>query len=224
MTRASGESTVTHVAAHEVEGIDKEEELTLPGEPSFRTPKFMRMRFNWGDDDERKVIVGVHDVIQTVMIREFTECYRILSDIQDIVRTPVIDKLTGEVYKLNGQTVWELTPSGYPAEDYSRLSHTQVENFLGTIVTRLFAWEQATARMWTDAMMAKARFEERFAIAYGESGRRTVDDRTAAGNEDAAEERYHAIFLTGLSRRADALVRSMDRLQQRLKDLMVARS
>ena len=224
MPRASGETAAAHVAVHEVEGLDKDEDLTLPGEPSFRTPKFMRMRFNWGDEEERQVIRGVHDVIQSAMIREFTECYRILSDIQDIVRTPVVaDTVTGEILKSNGQTVWVLTPTGYPVEDYTRLTNNQIENYLGTIVTRLFAWEQTSARMWTEAMMAKARFEERFAIAYGESGRRTVDDRTAAGNEDAAEERYHAIFLTGLSRRADALVRSMDRLQQRLKDIMVSR-
>jgi hypothetical protein len=223
MPRASGQATVAHVAVHETEGIDKPEELVLAGEPSFRTPKFMRMRFNWGDEEERQVIRGVHDVIQAAMIREFTECYRILTDIQDIVRTPQVNKVTGEILKRDGATLWELTPSGYPVEDYSRLTNRQIENFLGTIATRLFAWEQSSARMWTDAMMAKARFEERFAIAYGESGRRTVDDRTAAGNEDAAEERYHAIFLTGLSRRADALVRSMDRLQTRLKDIMVSR-
>jgi hypothetical protein len=37
---------------------------------------------------------------------------------------------------------------------------------------------------------------------------------------EAADERYFAIFESVLSRKADAIVRSMERLSQRLKDVM----
>jgi hypothetical protein len=224
MSRASGESDAEHAAKEQGDALTEEMQLVRPGQPDFRTPKFMRMRFNWGDDDERRVVQTAQEVIQNVLLREFTDAYRIQTDIQTVVRIQETDEVTGmEIFDDRGQPVWVMNDSGYPYEDWTRMTIRQIESYLGIITTRLFAWEQTAARMWTDAMLAKARFEERFAIAYGESGKRTVDDRTAAGNEDAAEERYHAVFLTGLSRRADALVRSMDRLSQRLKDLLVSR-
>ena len=222
--RASGESSANHEAIEQGEGLTEEMQLTRPGEPQWRTPKFMRMRFNWGDEDERRVIQTAQETIQSVLVREFLDAYRIMADLHAAVRIQETDDVTGmEIFDDKGQPVWIMTESGYPFEDWTRLTNRQIETFLGMITTRLFGWEQTAARMWTDAMLAKARFEERFAIAYGESGKRTVDDRTAAGNEDAAEERYHAVFLTGLSRRADALVRSMERISIRLKDLLVTR-
>jgi hypothetical protein len=45
-----------------------------------------------------------------------------------------------------------------------------------------------------------------------------VEDRTQNGHLGAREERYLAIFLAARSRKAEALVKSMDRIGQRLKD------
>lgn len=80
--------------------------------------------------------------------------------------------------------------------------------------------------IWMDAIMARARFEEHFAISYdelrGTASRTTVDDRKAYGNVEAAQDRYQAIYLTALSKRSAALVKSMERLSQRLKDVLTA--
>ena len=69
-------------------------------------------------------------------------------------------------------------------------------------------------------MFAKAQWEERFSIAFDAPMSGTVDDRRAAGNIDAREERYFAIFLSLYSRKADSIVRSMELLSQRLRDSM----
>jgi hypothetical protein len=84
----------------------------------------------------------------------------------------------------------------------------------------MFGWEQRAADAWGEAMFAKAQWEERFAIDYDAPFTGTIEDRTAKGNIGAREERYFAIFLSLYSRKADAVVRSLALLGQRLKDSM----
>lgn len=69
-------------------------------------------------------------------------------------------------------------------------------------------------------MFAKALWTESFSHYFDEPMRGTVDDRTAKGNVKSAEERYFALYLSSVSRKADALVKSMDRLTLRLRDTM----
>lgn len=78
------------------------------------------------------------------------------------------------------------------------------------------------ADAWTESMFAKAQWEERFGIAYGAPHDGTIEDRTSYAKRDAAEERYFAIFAASYSRKADALVRVMSTLGQRLKDSLVS--
>lgn len=225
-TRASG-STPAEEVAHEVAAeLDREIEVghaTPPDEP--RQPRFSRMRFNWNSPDEIQTIRAAHGAVEGVIVREFYDAYQILTDIQSIVREQEVDG-KGNPKVQDGLPVWKRTPQGRIEEDYSKLTRKQQENLLGQITTRLFAWEQSAEKMWAEAMMAKSAYEERFAISYdtlrGTASRTTVDDRTQHAAMEAADERYFAIYMTSVSRRAQALVRSMERLGQRLKDVIVA--
>jgi hypothetical protein len=224
-TRASG-STPAEEAAHDANrAIDEEfepHELVADERPS---PRFMRMRFNWRNAEEMQTVRMAGMGVDALIVREFADAYQILDEIQSIVRTPVLTP-GGDQALENGHPVWERTPNGKIIEDYSRLTRKQQENALGQITTRLFAWEQTAERIWMDAMMARAVYEERFAISYdelrGTMTRTTVDDRTQHANLTAAEDRYFAIYMTSASRRAQAVVRSLERLGQRLKDVIVA--
>lgn len=183
-----------------------------------RTPGFSRMRFDWGHD--ASVISMVMQMADDKVAIAFTDAYQIINDIYEIVREKQYD---GDevVVDRHGWPVWEKTPSGRFIEDYGRLDIKQREEFLFQIATRLFDWEQRAAEMWAEAMFSKAQWEERFSIAFfenPENGRKTDEAMTQRGRLGSREERYFALFESAVSRKADALVKSMDRLHLRLKD------
>ena len=69
--------------------------------------------------------------------------------------------------------------------------------------------------------MAKVTWEESFAEGWKEAaaeGRGTDASRNEGAKKNSIEERYFAVYVTYLSRRAESLVRGMERLEQRLKD------
>jgi hypothetical protein len=227
--RASG-ATPAVEEAHDV-AVTLNEQLGIhnTGEDIDRThrePRFARMRFNWKDPEQVRTVNEAHRMVDHTMVREFMDAYQIIDEIQHIVRIPVLDADGDALIDEHGEPHWERTPGGRIIEDYSRLSRAQQEAYLGQITTRLFGWEQTAERMWMDAMMARGMFEEQFAISYdnlrGSASRTTVDDRKAYGNMEASLDRYFAIFQTSLSRRAQALCKSMERIGQRLKDVLVA--
>jgi hypothetical protein len=222
--RRSGEPGAAEEAVKQAEEIDQPlaEESKEERAKRWRTPGFQRMRFTWRPEDAG-VVQSAHVAADQAIVRAFPDAYRLMNDIYTIVREPQMNKATGEVVTdANGFTVWMRTPDGGYVEDWSALTRKQMSEFIGAITVKIFGWEQTKDALWMDAMMAKAQFEERFAIAYDSSLKGTVDDRTAVGNKDAAEERYFAIFLSTLSRKADSLVRSMDRLSMRLNNLLTA--
>lgn len=224
--RASG-STPAEEEAHEAAAAVVEEIAVDHGVPEEepRQPRFTRMRFDWGSPEELQTIAAAHTAVETIVVREFYDAYQIMDEIQSIVRERELTD-GGEPKVRGGMPVWKRTPSGRIDEDYTKLTRKQMEGFLGQITQRLFAWEQSAEKMWAEAMMAKASYEERYAISYdtlrGGSSRTTVDDRNQHAAMTAVEDRYFAIYKTSVSRRAQAVVRSMERIAQRLKDVIVS--
>lgn len=186
-----------------------------------RTPGFSRMRTEWEGSDAQTV-AEVTGIVNNRIVQNFASAYAIMNELYEIVREPVHDEYGTILKDAYGFTIWRQTPSGSYVEDYSRLGHKERENLLFEITTNIFAWEQAAANAWGEAMFAKAMFEERFALQFQDTpgGRPTVDDRTQYARSEAREERYFAIFQSLYSRRADAIVRSMQLLGQRLKDVI----
>jgi hypothetical protein len=223
--RASGKTGAEEEAERAVEDAFANPAEEDPGEERtirFRTPGFSRMRVEWRGEDA--IIVNTQKtVVEDRLIRMFPDAYALLNEVYDVVRTPEVDE-HGQIRRdRHGFVIWRRHPAtGSFEEDWSRLGKQERENFLFTITTRIFEWEQRAAEVWQESMLAKAQYEERFSIAFDEGMSGTVDDRTARGKKDAADERYFAILVATLSRRADALVRSMNLLGQRLKDTLPA--
>ncbi len=223
-TRASGETAAEETVKEESEKFDASISVDLPEETrrTHRTPGFARMRTDWYSDD-RKIIQQAQSVVQGRIIKNFSDAYQVMHDVYDIVRTAETDSNTGAVIVDQfGFTQWKKTPAGGYEEDWTKLTHKERENFLFSITTRIFEWEQRAADAWGEAMFAKAAWEERFAIGFDKPATGTVDDRKAAGTRDSTDERYFAIFLSLYSKKAEAIVRSLSLLGQRLKDSMGA--
>jgi len=220
----SEQATKGEVAAREFaqESDATLDESILPEERkrTFRTPGFSRMTLEWSSHD-REIIRAAKDAVDGHIIREFQDAYEIMYRIYDLVRTPEVTA-DGEIVKDRfGYTMWRKSPTGEYQEDWSRLTFREKEDLLFRITTRMMDWEQRSANLWGEAMMAKARWEERYAIAFDAPIAGTVDDRRSKGNMNSTDERYFAIYTTWLSRRSESLVRSMSLLGQRLKDSLV---
>ena len=221
--RAGGETAASEEAKEEVEKLSEPMEQELPEEKDkkWRTPGFARMRMDWRSDDA-PIISQAKSAVDGRIVANFSDAYQVMFEVYDLVRTPLVDEETGEIKTDQYDfTLWKQTPSGNYEEDWSKLTLREKEKFLFTITTRMVDWEQRSADVWMEAMFAKAQFEERFSIAFDAPMSGTVDDRKAAGNLDAREERYFAIFLTAYSRKVEALVRTLGLLAQRIKDSMV---
>ena len=223
-TRASGKETSEEIAAEEAEKFDQPiEEEVLPEERDrkHRTPGFARMRTEWTD---RSTVARVHAAVEARILANFSEAFLVMNEVYDIVREPAHVDAEGEpVRDEHGFVVWRRDASGTGyVEDFTRITTKQREHLLFKITTSLFSWEQAAAEAWTEAMYAKAIWEESFSVGFDAPMKGTVDDRRAAGTLASADDKFFAIFVSAYSRRADAICRSMDRLSQRLKDVMTA--
>lgn len=219
--RASGETAASEEAKAELEVMDDPVEIELPDERerTFRTPGFSRMRTEWSPEDAG-VLARAKAVVDGMIYKNFMDAYEIMFQIYDLVRTPVVDD-NGEIQTDQwGFTLWKQNASGSFEEDWSRLTHHEKEKYLFTITTRLFDLQQRAGDVWREAMFAKAKFEERFSVAFDAPMRGTVDDRKAKGNIDARDERYFAILWTSYSRQVDSLIRSLDLLGQRIRDTL----
>ncbi len=220
--RDSGQTAASEEALVEVEKLSEPMEQELPEEKDkkWRTPGFARMRMNWRPEDAL-IISQAKASVDGRIVANFADAYQVMFEVYDLVRTPLVDEKTGEIQTDQYDfTLWKQTPSGSYEEDWSKLTLREKEKFLFTITTRMVDWEQRAADVWMEAMFAKAQFEERFSIAFDAPMSGTVDDRKAAGNLDAREERYFAIFLTAYSRKVESLVRTLGLLAQRIKDSM----
>lgn len=186
-----------------------------------RTPGFSRMRTDWTGNDAM-VVAQVTGIVDNRILMNFADAYAVMHELYEVVREPITDDQGTMLQDAHGFTLWRRNGSGAYIEDYSRLTTKDRESLLFQITTRIFEWEQKAADAWGEAMFAKAQFEERFALTFAAAPgtRPTVDDRTQHARSEAREERYFAIFQSLYSRKAEAIVRSMTLLSQRLKDTL----
>lgn len=189
---------------------------------------FSRMRVNWlGDDSVRlQEILGE---AQQAIKDEFKVAFAVIARLQRHVRTPLMDDdVPGTVRTYpDGSPMWVTDSMGLPVEDWGLLDNRTRDSLLFTITTWLFEWELLAVDEWAKAMFAKVQWEEKFAKGFISlpgmqiSGKPTIDDRTQWGHQFSAEERYFAVFRSVLSRKADALVRSMERLRRMLESTAI---
>lgn len=221
--RASGLTQAEEVTREVAKEADEPVKVELPEERirKFLTPGFSRMRANW-EPEEQALIRGMQGQINQVLQDAFPEVYSLLYEVYDLVREVEIDPATGEPRMgPDGLPMWKRAPSGRFVEDWVKIGHRQRDDMLYAITVGLIRWKQRASDIWGEAMMAKAKWEEAFSNGYldEENVRRTVDERTARGRSASADDRYFAIYVSTLSRKADALISSMELLGQRIKDL-----
>lgn len=201
--------------------VDAHDDRTL----EFQRTGLSRLRTAWSEEDA-DALAGIHGVVEREIMIHFAGAFQIMNEIYDIVREPAVDPKSGVIETDQyGFTVWLRTETGAFIEDYTKLGHKEVEHFLFRITTRLFDWEQQAAQLWGDSMFAKALWEQSLARGYQtarETGGRTVEDRTQAARLASYDDRLFGIFRALISRRADAVARSMQLLSQRLKDVLSA--
>lgn len=187
------------------------------------TAGFSRMRTEWRPGEGAEV-AGIVQQAQGIIYRAFPDAYLVMNELWMLVREPVVDQSTGEIQtNLFGWPEWQKHPSGAYVEDYTRLANREKDDFLLRITTGLLEWEQKASTLWLESMLAKGRWEESMASGFvSPTGRVTVEERTQRGRAYAAEDRYHAIFRAAVSRSADSLIRSLERIGQRLKDSLTA--
>jgi hypothetical protein len=218
--RVSGKSGGTEAAEHEMEELikDLEPEMDVEREKTISTPGFSRMKTDLKGEDAHMFMLARDSAEGTIRDR-FADAFGVMQDLYEIVRDPVINERTGEIKTDHlGDIVWQTNATGSYVEDWNRLGQKEKENFLHRITIALFEWEQRKEDLWLEAMLSKGIWQERFASEYGQGMGGTVDDRTHRANERSAEQKYTAIYLTSLSRRAESLCRSMERLALRMRD------
>jgi hypothetical protein len=219
---STGETAGEEVVREESATFAEPASVQLPDERArkFRTTGFSRMRTDWGGED-RVMMNRVKLLVQKAYDSMFADAELMLYDLLNTVRDPIRDE-HGELQPgPDGLPMWRRNASGSFVEDWSKLTMRERERFLFQFTTNLHLWEQRAADVWGEAMFAKALWEDAFAIGYEslEDKRATIDDRTARARLESREEKYFALYVSILSRKADALVRTMTLLSQRIKDV-----
>lgn len=183
----------------------------------FSHVNFQRMRTTWTEADKTR-LAEINRRADIVLADCFPDAWWLLERIYRVVREPVVQTATGAVMKDGaGHTRWQRNALGFIVEHWDRLGDQQRDDFLHELAIHLVEWRQQAVVMWGSAMFAKGIWEEAFAWGYttapGEGRRLTVDDRTQAGHLASIEDRYFAIFQSVLSRRAEALIKSLERIE-----------
>jgi hypothetical protein len=220
--RASGASVAVVLADEAAEDFGKPVEVETEVEEArrWRSPGFQRLRTDWRTED-RPIIEGARETAEGRLRREFGGLYILLNRIYDVVREPAVTP-DGEIIKDRfGYTQWLKDENDHYRDDFSKLTLREKEHFLFELTTNLIWWQQQAADAWGEAMLAKTMWTERFSFGFDAPTKGTDEQRKAAANLDARDEHYFAIFLAWYSKKADALVRSVELLGQRIKDSMV---
>jgi hypothetical protein len=191
----------------------------------FERVGMSRMRMEWRPEDA-DALAGLNAVVEREMLQHFAGAFQVMNEIYDIVREPQVNPVTAEILTdEHGWPLWARTSVGAYVEDYTKLGHKDVEHFLFKITTQLFEWELAAAQFRSNQQFAKALWEFSTAKGYRDArdqGAKTVEDRTQAARLAAWDDRLFGIFQTAMDWKAQSIVRSMNLLGQRLKDVLSA--
>jgi hypothetical protein len=224
-TRLSGRTAAEESAADERAEVDKQLSPELPEE---RERKFQRglsgrPKMEWAPEQQLN-IKAIHDTVDLRLLNTFGDVYRVLNELYEVIRDPVM--ANGQPLRdAQGRVQYRTDGSGLPIEDWGRLTMKERERFLYLITTRLVFWEQKAAETWLESMYGKVEFEQAYATGFRDldpAMKDTEGTRAASGKIAARDDQYLAVIMTYYSKKAEALVRSMERLSQRLKDIHVA--
>jgi hypothetical protein len=217
--RASGQTTAEEVTPEATADIDKPV-TTEREKPVNLTRAFQRMRTDWNSKD-RETIQSVKNIVDQQIFENFRDAYALMFEIHNLVRESQTDGQGAVKTDAAGWPLWQENRDGTYVENWDKITRKDRERFLHMIITRMFEWEQTAADIWGEAIFSKAQLEEAFATGFDSivDPKATVDARTARANKLSADHRYLAVYKSYYSRKADAIVRTMQGLSQRFKDI-----
>jgi hypothetical protein len=196
-------------------------ELHEDRKPIFRSIGLSKMNTSWSGPDGEVVGMAI-GAADKWLVKTFPMAFECLNKFWWVVREPEVDEETAEILIDHlGQPVWKRHPNGTYIEDWTKVTHALRSEMMTVITSYLFEWEQKAANAWGEAMFSKGIYEEYFAVMYKAASGRAVEDREQAARRGADVDRMFGIYCSLLSRKADALIKSMERIGQRLKDLGV---
>jgi len=218
--RVQDERQISRVIRSADAGLDHDTEDPL--EPSvlgdrqtrLSRPNWSRMRRTWNAEDGHE-IDEIMRAADSIVRNGFPVAFSLMEQIYEAARFRKCDEVTGiALVGKDGRPMWEAGPDGTPREDWTRIGDRDRNQWLYVITTHLFEWEQQKSKLWGQAMFAKGKWEEVFSNTFQSvDAGSTVDDKTQYGQSRSMESRYFGIFQALVSRQADALVRSMERIQ-----------
>ncbi len=220
--RASGKTAGTEAAEEAVqEATAPLDEAVLLEERArvFEHLGFARMRTTWSED-HAGMMQRIRQTVHGRVFDLFPDAFAIMEEVWRTVRIQAVDPETGDpAVDDYGLPEWKKSPGGAYVENWSLFGAAQREQALFKITTLMFEWERAASDVWGEAMFAKGLWAEEFAHYFDDrnkKSRATIDACNADATVRSAESRYFAIFASYLSRQADALVKSMDRIARLL--------
>lgn len=225
---ASAQQRLHGQTGAEEEARDAAQEIDKPLDPKDvlktlnLTRGFQRMKMDL-QGSERDVLNSMMTNMERLIHEEFAEEFAIMNDLYWEVRTPVTDD-TGEIqYNTWGFPEYEKNPDGSYVEDWSRLTQKEIKHFIFRIINSTFAGEQKSANAWGRALLAKTRYEEAFAVDFDNHSdpKATVEARRAHAESKAIDYKYYAVLQTWYSRKAEGIIKRLDALHQRMKDMLV---
>jgi hypothetical protein len=222
VVRASGKTPGTEAAEVAAqEATEPLEEAVLPEErvKVFERLGFARMRTSWSDDHSG-MMQRIRQTVHGRVFDLFPDAFSIMEEVWRTVRVQAVDPKSGELMVDEyGLPRWRKTAGGAYVENWALFGTAQREQTLFKITTLMFEWEQRASDAWGEAMFAKALWAEEFAHYFDDrngKSKATIDACNADATMRSAESRYFAVFASYLSRQADALVKSMDRIARLL--------
>lgn len=218
--RTTGQESTAEVAQGVLEPIGGPNDKMADMERTvirFRSPGFSGLSLNWTRENNN-VLARARGLAQQWLDQNYGDVLRLMNEILDIVREKQTDAQGEVLLDNNGFAIWKTNKYGRPIEDWGKLTKSQRDTFLFSIVTNLFMWRQRAADAWLEAMAAKAQWDEAFSGKFEELVSGTIEDREAHGKVESQEERMFAILLEYRRRLADALIKDMDQLVRTLEN------
>jgi hypothetical protein len=216
--------------ADQVERVLKDAEGTVdapdgPVEPDiapdrtrFSRLNFSRMKLAW-NPSEMVLMQQIGLMADRALKDAFPDVYWFLdTELYPLVREPAVNEAGEQARSPLGLLEWQRDEHGHYIERWARITDGDRRQLLHVITVSLIAWRQQRDMMWSSAMFAKGQWEEVYARGYiePEGSKLTIDDRTNMARSSSMDQRYFAIFESVLSRRADSLVKSMERIEEML--------
>ena len=178
-------------------------------------PKF---RVEWRPD-EKGMVDAIIDAANIEIHRMFAEAFQVEYNFLSKVRTPETDDYGNALKTPDGGTVWRKNPDGTVYEDWSRITLSDLDQFILNASSWAFFGAQDSTDVWAQAVMAKLMLDEEYDARYASFIDGTIADKQARASRMTQDSRYFAAYLAILQRKAKEVVDRLDTTVRRAENI-----